>query len=140
MERPFVIQFHQSPRGDHFDLMIAQGKTLATFELACLPQELAPGQAVDARRLADHRWEYLTYEGEISGGRGSCRIVDRGTCRGDFGADVWVFELVGQGGKSRYRLELREDGLCRLTRLEAKAEHKDHKEHEEHEEHKGKKR
>jgi hypothetical protein len=117
MERPFVIHFHQSPRGDHFDLMIAEGKSLATFELGRRPEELAPGESMEVRRLADHRREYLTYEGEISGGRGSCRIVDRGTCVGDCQENVWTFELSGQSGKARYRMELAADGKCRLTRL-----------------------
>jgi hypothetical protein len=117
MECPFVIQFHASPRGDHFDLMIAQGKTLATFELPCPPAKLARGEPLLIRRLADHRMDYLTYEGEISGGRGSCRIVDRGLAVGEFEGPRWQFELRGQGESSSFSLESLADGQWRLVKL-----------------------
>jgi hypothetical protein len=53
---------------------------LMTFRIS---ERIDGGQAVDflAERLADHRAAYLTYEGEISGGRGSVRRVAEGELR-----------------------------------------------------------
>jgi hypothetical protein len=43
---------------------------------------LLNGKHVNAERLADHRKEYLDYEGPVSNGRGSVRIFDCGECEG----------------------------------------------------------
>jgi hypothetical protein len=116
MERAFVIQFHSRKEGDHFDLMIEEGAALATFSLSCRPDELAAGAAITATHLADHRREYLQYEGEISGGRGSVEIVDRGTCTGEFAADCWTFTLEGRYGTASYTLTRLEAGGWRLEK------------------------
>lgn len=42
---------------------------------------LIRGSIVEARRLADHRNEYLAYEGPVSNGRGSVKIFDGGECK-----------------------------------------------------------
>ena len=65
----------ESGRASHWDLMLQYGNSLATWELL---QPLDASAQVDARRLPDHRLEYLTYEGPISRGRGIVRCVDRG--------------------------------------------------------------
>jgi hypothetical protein len=54
-------------RASHFDLMLEKSGRLVTFELFQLP---IPGERFPVRRLAEHRIDYLDYEGPISGDRG----------------------------------------------------------------------
>ncbi|MFO0838437.1 MAG: hypothetical protein U1D55_07895 [Phycisphaerae bacterium] len=66
------------PASVHWDLMIelAPGAALATWRLSrdpSLSDELIP-----AERIADHRRDYLEYQGPISGGRGRVRRIDEG--------------------------------------------------------------
>ena len=76
--QPFVVLEHWScedpERADHFDLMLKTGDVLATWELFQWPPE--PRQSV--RRLADHRIDYLEYQGPVSGGRGFVKRIDEG--------------------------------------------------------------
>lgn len=65
----------ESDRDTHFDLMLEAKGVLETWALAALP---AVGRTTTAERLADHRVDYLTYEGAISGGRGCVMRVDEG--------------------------------------------------------------
>lgn len=105
MRRRFVIQFHSAPAGAHYDLMLEAGEALATWRLDRLPAEAAGGQALPATALPDHRREYLTYEGPVSGGRGSVRIVDRGDCEiRARGRDEWAFELRGEKVRGAFSL------------------------------------
>ena len=85
---PYVVQQHTGYGPDHYDLMLQQGEALWTWRLD-QPPGSQPGP-LNARRIADHRLAYLTYEGPIGGGkggeggegsRGRCRIVDRGRFR-----------------------------------------------------------
>ena len=75
----FVLLSHASGknslRPNHFDLMLEGGSDLVTLELQSLPQE--PG-IYPILRLPDHRQEYLDYQGEISGGRGTVTRLARG--------------------------------------------------------------
>lgn len=70
----FVISHHTGhpEKPDHYDLMLEWGDVLKTWSVSAL-------DATTAQRIQDHRLLYLEYEGEISGGRGEVRIVDRGT-------------------------------------------------------------
>jgi hypothetical protein len=61
--------------GVHWDLMLEHGDRLRTWELVAAP---APGIKRRARALADHRMEYLRYEGPVSGDRGEVRRWDTG--------------------------------------------------------------
>ncbi|MBK8208518.1 MAG: hypothetical protein IPK87_17270 [Planctomycetes bacterium] len=63
----------------HFDLMLeVEGQDLLrTLQLARWP--LAPGDSAACSELAPHRRAYLTYEGEVSGDRGSVKRVETGT-------------------------------------------------------------
>jgi hypothetical protein len=91
--RRFVVQEHTVDAGEtHFDLMVEAGDVLVTVQLEAPPLETVVG-----RRSFDHRVRYLTYEGEISGDRGSVRIWDRGE-----GVD-----LAGGPRDALYRVELR---------------------------------
>lgn len=70
----FVILEHDWPT-PHFDLMLETGATLRTWRLHRLPTSEHVNEAI---RIADHRLEYLTYEGPLSRGRGSVRRVQAG--------------------------------------------------------------
>lgn len=75
---------HEGQRGRHWDFMLEADGTLRTWTLEEPP---AAGRAVAAQTLADHRIEYLDFEGPVSGGRGTVRRWDRGT-----------FELLAESG------------------------------------------
>lgn len=77
MRRQFVIQQHCIGITSHFDLMIEDGLALATWQLPELPGP----KALPALQLRPHRRAYLSYQGGISGGRGSVRPVDAGQCQ-----------------------------------------------------------
>ena len=70
MRRRFVIQKHTTGGASHYDLMLEAGGALATWRLRRLPTVMKPGGSMPAQALPDHRLAYLSYEGEISGGRG----------------------------------------------------------------------
>jgi hypothetical protein len=76
----FALLRHELPVGarepSHWDLMLDDGDILLTWRLMELPTER--GEPVAAVKLADHRREYLSYEGPVSGGRGEVRRADEG--------------------------------------------------------------
>ena len=89
----FVIQHHVREPDPHYDLMLERDGALTTFRLVALP---TPGRQ-EATLLQEHRLDYLTYEGEISGGRGTVALQDRGIYR----AELWeesrmVVDLDGE--------------------------------------------
>jgi hypothetical protein len=89
----FVVLCHNSPRGKHYDFMLEVDDVLKTWALAEPPRD---GMNIDCDALADHRIEYLDYEGPISGGRGDVARWDAGgyslEARSDF---RWVVQLTG---------------------------------------------
>ena len=121
-----VLLRHELPGGLwHFDWMLARrpvgegrvGGPLLTFRVDQHPDDPSAG-VFDAERLPDHRAVYLTYEGDVSGGRGrvvreasgSCEIVEECEAsiriRGCFGATgavrLWAGSRLGDG---RWRFE-----------------------------------
>jgi len=75
----FVVQQHFRSEEDwHFDLMLEGSQALVTFSSPVPPDDTS-GLPCAVRHLGDHRLAYLEHEGQISGGRGWCRIHDRGT-------------------------------------------------------------
>ena len=64
--------------GVHWDLMLEAGKSLKTW---AIDEPITAGIELPARQLADHRLAYLTYEGPVSGQRGSVRRIAEGTFR-----------------------------------------------------------
>jgi len=75
----FVVQKHFQNREEwHFDFMLECGGALITFSCGAPPDD-ANALPCLVRQLGSHRIEYLSYQGEISGGRGWCEIHDRGT-------------------------------------------------------------
>ena len=106
MTGSFVIQFHETDQGNHFDLMLEAGEALVTFRLPVRPDELAEGQEIVVPRLADHRRIYLTYEGEIGAGRGNVRIVDRGIyTAGRADEQLWEVRLEGARARGDFRIQ-----------------------------------
>jgi hypothetical protein len=75
----FVILRHQMPpessRLDHWDLMLEDGSHLLTWALPAVP---LVGEQFWALPLAEHRLEYLDYEGPLTGDRGSVTRHDWG--------------------------------------------------------------
>ena len=76
MALQYVVLRHDGIPDPHFDLMFetADGSVLATWRSPSWP----PRADTPLTPLPDHRSEYLTYEGPVSGGRGSVRRVASG--------------------------------------------------------------
>jgi hypothetical protein len=102
----FALLLHALPDGAaHYDLLLERDGGLAAWRLPAPLRDLPPGGA-DAVQLKDHRVHYLTYEGDIGGGRGSVRRVDEGT----YEAAAWDggrVEAAVTGRVAAGRLELR---------------------------------
>jgi DNA polymerase Ligase (LigD) len=104
VEGRFVIQRHCSPAGDHFDFMLECADAMATWQLPAWPPPCS--STLPATALADHRKAYLDYQGEISGGRGSVRIVDSGRYETlERREGLWLVRLAGQVFSGSARLE-----------------------------------
>ena len=110
----FVVQKHASSGDVHWDFMLEYGNNLQTYRLDIDPSLIA-AEPVKAEKIFDHRLEYLTYEGPISGGRGTVRISDRGTftiVRQD--PRRIELSLAGRVLKGRFLLEHTADNQWRL--------------------------
>jgi len=117
---PTVLLSHEFPDAtSHVDWMIASEplgrEPLVTFRLESRLDEIDAEQGLLARRISDHRAEYLTYEGPVSGDRGTVRRLARGTVVSwERSGDRWLMEIDWpwpNGG-------LRRQNLC-LTRRKA---------------------
>jgi hypothetical protein len=84
--RRFVVLEHRW-EGVHWDLMLDVGDALRTW---AIDAPIVAGADLPARALPDHRLAYLDYEGEVSGGRGTVRRIDRGT----YVPRVWTADRV----------------------------------------------
>jgi hypothetical protein len=73
----YVILRHENIDSPHFDLMfeMAPGGLLATWRSGVWPIE----SPTPLLRLGDHRRDYLTYEGALTGNRGRVRRIEAGT-------------------------------------------------------------
>ncbi|HEX4146638.1 MAG TPA: DNA polymerase ligase N-terminal domain-containing protein [Pirellulales bacterium] len=93
----FVVLRHEMPAGaeraTHWDFMLETPEGLRTWALANEPDG---GEPTAADALAPHRAEYLTFEGPVSGGRGTVTQWDAGSFRWqrDDEAEV-VLQLAG---------------------------------------------
>jgi hypothetical protein len=74
----FVLIHHQSPMGNHWDVMLESDSALMTWSI---PPQCPSGTSFvcSAIQLPEHRKHYLDYEGEITGNRGVVSRVDAGT-------------------------------------------------------------
>jgi hypothetical protein len=114
-----VLLRHDVPDGTwHFDWMLDLGGDgdersegthgtqgargtggLETFRVWERPERVPVGAAIRAERLGAHRREYLTFEGEISGGRGRVRRAATGRAtRIEAGGSGMEFEAAFDGG------------------------------------------
>jgi len=96
----FVLLYHDCPpnydRPSHWDLMLECGDKLRTWALAALPSNwqtahtrtreehpgcppLAESDEVITQQLADHRRDYLEFEGNLTNNRGRVIRVEEGT-------------------------------------------------------------
>jgi hypothetical protein len=105
--RRFVVLEHRWD-GVHWDFLVETGP-FGPLRTWAIDAEPVAGRDLPARALADHRREYLTYEGEVSGGRGFVRRWDEGTCS----VEVW--------GPDRVRLVLAGDQLEGVAELRSSA-------------------
>ncbi len=96
----FVVLKHETASGAHFDLMLENERALLTYSFAAFPE---PGASCD--RLADHRIDYLDYEGNVLGGRGAVTRVESGT-----------FDLLSSGDSAVFAF-LRGERLRGAVRL-----------------------
>lgn len=112
----FVVLLHRMPageRGDHWDLMFESQDALRTWAIDWAP---VVGQSGLGRRLADHRLEYLEYEGPISGNRGSVRRWDAGCYElVTESENVWRVRLAGSRLAGEARLERIDDQRWRVS-------------------------
>jgi hypothetical protein len=116
---PTVQLLHELPDGSwHVDWMIAQeprGRDpLVTLRLQQRVDDLPAGRRIEAIRIADHRPAYLTYEGPVSGDRGTVKRLARGTAVVlDEGPAGWSVEVswetpAGRSQPRRLRLTRRD--------------------------------
>jgi hypothetical protein len=96
----FVVLHHSGVQPEHFDLLIQVPgqEALLTWRVEA-PLE-SWGNGTIAVRIADHRAIYMTYEGEISGGRGTVKRVAEGAVR--------VLHEDQHGWRARLEAEARE--------------------------------
>ena len=72
----YVVLHHTGFDEDHYDLMLElePGSKLSTWRMPHWP----PQAGDQFTAIAEHRRDYLDYEGAVSGGRGSVRRVASG--------------------------------------------------------------
>jgi hypothetical protein len=87
-ELQYVVLYHDAVMEPHYDLMfeVEPGQKLLTFRSPIWPVT----KETKLELLGEHRRDYLTYEGPISGARGMVRRVVSGT-----------YEMSGDGSKMR---------------------------------------
>jgi hypothetical protein len=84
------------PDGEHWDLLLEQEETLATWQLNAKPSG-PRALPIAAVRIPDHRKKYLVYEGPLRDGRGFVIRFDHGRYRVLEQDDQrWLFYLTGQ--------------------------------------------
>ncbi len=122
----FVIQYHTTREGAHYDLMLEAGPALATWRLDRPLTDLAGGAALPAEALGDHRPAYLTYEGPVSGGRGWVRIFEQGSYELiDRQESLWVFRLRGRSLEGTFTLHRCQQSRWLLLAGDARAEQRE---------------
>ena len=112
----FVLLRHEcpndNPRPSHWDLMLEHNGVLWTWALDELLGDVR--LSTTALRLANHRIDYLDYEGPLSAGRGSVTRVDRGNYTTDSrdlirGGQPGSLQLTLDGAKLQGTLQLTEN-------------------------------
>jgi len=105
MNGSFVILQHVGYGLRHFDFLLEAGQSLASWQFEDNPAELPPGCSMTGTQLADHRLEYLTYEGPISAGRGEVRRLEQGRYRcSESNEHLWQLEITSQTMQGSFTL------------------------------------
>ncbi|MDX1564099.1 MAG: hypothetical protein R3236_01780 [Phycisphaeraceae bacterium] len=77
-----TVLFHEGgPQPDHYDWLFEDpdgGEKLVCFRVDRPPGRWRSGERIRLDALAPHRPCYLTYEGPLSGGRGTVQLIERG--------------------------------------------------------------
>lgn len=74
----FVIHEHTLEGDIHWDMMLQDGELLKTWRLDIGPEKIH-NKPVNATKIFDHPLRFLTYQGPVNKGKGTVRIVDKGT-------------------------------------------------------------
>jgi hypothetical protein len=92
MNTRYVVLHHSGIDEPHFDLMFDTGPDgpLTTWRSPIWPID----RPTILQRLADHRREYLTYEGEVSDNRGRVDRVAEGRCDLEISDERWTVRLA----------------------------------------------
>lgn len=107
-QKRFVILYHTGYGAVHWDLMLEEAGSLATWRLYRDPCGLGT-EGWELFPIGEHRPAYLDYEGPLSGDRGKVRRVSSGTYElleknsqrwrvlfhGDELTGVWTIEATG---------------------------------------------
>ena len=109
----FVIQHHIC-EDNHYDLMIESGDILLTWRISS--NDIGPlfeGAKIRVKKIQDHRKDYLSYEGPISGDRGRVEIFDSGECEliseKKENKNLYQYQINGRIFKYRIRLQQADD-------------------------------
>jgi hypothetical protein len=107
----YAILHHEGIDQPHFDLMFetAPGSALATWRAS----SWRPTGPLVIEQMPDHRRDFLTLEGKLTGNRGHVRRVEEGTCSIEReGEDRWTIRLHSQSKSKMFllRLEKESDG------------------------------
>ena len=112
---PTVLLSHELPDAtSHVDWMIASEprgrEPLVTFRVGSRIDQMKADEGLLARRIDDHRAEFLTYQGPVSGNRGTVRRLTRGTVvTWERSGDRWHMKIdwpAPKGGLQRQSLRL----------------------------------
>ena len=107
-----MLVHRQAVDGDHYDLLFRdpEGEAgLLTWRLAEPTWRWCEVGVLEAVAIQRHRDHYLSYEGPLTGGRGTVERVDAG--------QVWAVDWATNRGMLRFKTE-RFLGQVRLKRIE----------------------
>ncbi|MCS7032404.1 MAG: hypothetical protein NZ561_00235 [Phycisphaerae bacterium] len=107
----FVVLRHSGWGLTHYDILLEPQEaapSLISFHAGAWPIRTCQ----PLQRVQDHRREYLTLEGPISGGRGQVRRVAAGECLAHPGpqGEPEAFTLKDSAGAHAVRIERTSDG------------------------------
>jgi len=94
-ELRYVVLRHDGIAEPHFDFLFERepGSDLITFRFPDWPI----WEVTEVTELRPHRRVYLSYEGDISGGRGNVQRIAEGTCRVEHAGDgTWRVTLLAE--------------------------------------------
>jgi hypothetical protein len=91
----YVVLRHEGIDEPHFDFLFERevGSDLIAFRFPDWPI----WDVTEVTELRPHRRAYLSYEGDISGGRGNVQRIAEGACRVERAGDgTWRVTLLGE--------------------------------------------